>query len=190
MSSAKQEISKRLAIRLKTARKSKNLSLDALANLSGVSRSMLSQIERGESSPTVASLWNLTQALSVDFSGLLDDGPQERSPIREVIRAGQVPVIQSLGQGCRIRILSAPEKVGETEIYDLEFDKGGLLSSEPHRSGCMENLTVISGELLVTTDGISEAVSIGDTVRYVADRPHSIEAASQASRAILIVVGA
>lgn len=190
MSSAKQEISKRLATRLKATRKSKGLSLDALANLSGVSRSMLSQIERGESSPTVASLWNLTQALNVDFSGLLDVGPQERSPIREVIRAGQVPIIQSLGQGCRIRILSAPENVGETEIYDLEFDKGGLLSSEPHCSGCMENLTVISGELLVTTDGVSETVGVGDTLRYVADRPHSIEAAKLASRAILIVVGA
>lgn len=190
MNSAKQEISQRLAVRLKDARKSRSLSLDALAKLSGVSRSMLSQIERGESSPTVASLWNLTQALNVDFSGLLDVGPQGRSPIREVIRAGQVPVIQSLGQGCRIRILSAPENVGATEIYDLEFDEGGLLSSEPHRSGCVENLTVISGELSVTTDGVSETVGVGDTVRYVADRRHSIEAANQASRAILIVIGA
>lgn len=190
MNSAKQEISHRLATRLKETRKSRSLSLDALAKLSGVSRSMLSQIERGESSPTVASLWNLTQALNVDFSGLLDDGPQGRSPIREIIRAGQEPVIQSLGKGCRIRILSAPETVGETEIYDLEFDKGGVLSSQPHRSGCIENLTVIAGELSVTTDGVSETVGVGDIVRYAADRPHSIEAASEASRAILIVVGA
>lgn len=190
MNSAKQEISLRLATRLKEARKSRRLSLDALAKLSGVSRSMLSQIERGESSPTVASLWNLTQALNVDFSGLLDDGPKERSPIRELVRAGQEPVIQSLGKGCKIRILSAPEMVGETEIYDLEFDRGGLLSSEPHRSGCIENLTVISGELSITTDGVSETIGVGDTVRYVADRPHSIKAASEESRAILIVVGA
>ncbi|MBL4808294.1 MAG: helix-turn-helix transcriptional regulator, partial [Rhodobacteraceae bacterium] len=64
-------ISERLAKRLKETRKGKGLSLEATAKLSGVSRSMLSQIERGESSPTVATLWNLTRALQVDFAGLL-----------------------------------------------------------------------------------------------------------------------
>ena len=70
------EITTRLSKRLKEARKSRGLSLEALAGLSGVSKSMLSQIERGESSPTVASLWNLTKALNVDFSGLLDGAPE------------------------------------------------------------------------------------------------------------------
>ena len=63
------DILERLSSRLKQTRTSKGLSLDALAKLSGVSRSMLSQIERGESSPTVATLWNLSQALQVDLSG-------------------------------------------------------------------------------------------------------------------------
>lgn len=184
-----EDISARLATRLKEARKSRSLSLEALARLSGVSRSMLSQIERAESSPTVAILWNLTQALNIDFSGLLDGGPKERSPIREVIRADQTPVIHSQGQGCRIRILSAPETVGETEIYDLVFDADGVLDSEPHRSGCMENLTVFNGTLTVTADGVSEVVNEGDTVRYVADRPHSIRANGTAGRALLIVTG-
>ena len=58
-----EELSKRLAKRLKEARKERALSLDALSKLSGVSRSMLSAIERSESSPTVAILWNLTQCI-------------------------------------------------------------------------------------------------------------------------------
>ena len=186
---ANDEISKRLASRLKQARQSRSLSLEALANLSGVSKSMLSQIERGESSPTVASLWNLTRALNVDFAGLLDGSPSERSPIREVIRAEQTPVIMSKGDGCKIRILSAPESVGDTEIYDLEFEANATLDSEPHRSGCIENLTVFSGSLIVTADGVSEAISKGDTVRYIADRPHSIQAKSKEARAVLIVTG-
>ena len=61
-----------LPARLKEARRAQGLSLDAVAKLSGVSRSMVSQIERGESSPTIATLWNLTRALQVDFAGLLD----------------------------------------------------------------------------------------------------------------------
>ena len=184
------EIAKRLSKRLKEARQSRSLSLEALAGLSGVSKSMLSQIERGESSPTIASLWNLTKALNIDFSGLLDGAPKERSPIREVIRSAQIPVIKSRGEGCRIRILSAPETVGDTEIYDLEFEPNASLDSDPHRSGCMENLTVFSGSLTVTTDGVSETLNRGDTVRYVADRPHSIQSKSKKSRAVLIVTGA
>lgn len=187
---ADDEISKRLSKRLKEARQSRSLSLEALANLSGLSKSMLSQIERGESSPTVASLWNLTTALNMDFSGLLDGSPNERSPIREVIRADQIPVIKSKGDGCHIRILSAPETVGDTEIYDLEFEPNGILDSDAHRSGCIENLTVFSGTLIVTTDGVSETVNRGDTIRYVADRSHSIRSKSKKSRAVLIVSGA
>lgn len=186
---ADDKISKRLADRLKAARKSQSLSLEALENISGVSRSMISQIERAESSPTVATLWYLTQALEVDFASLLDGEPAESSPIKEVLRAKQTPVIAARGQGCKIRILSAPETVGETEIYDLEFEPNGLLDSKPHRSGCVESLTVFSGKLIVTSDGVAETVSKGDTIRYVADRPHSIQSKGKNGRAILIVTG-
>lgn len=183
-------ISKRLASRLKEARQSRSLSLEALANISGVSKSMLSQIERAESSPTVASLWNLTKALNIDFSGLLDGSLKDQSPIREVIRAEQTPVIMSKGEGCKIRILSAPESVGDTEIYDLEFTANGALESEAHRVGCIENLTVFSGALTVTSDAMTEVVNRGDTIRYVADKPHSIKAKNKKARAVLIVTGA
>ena len=58
----------------------------------------------------------------------------------------------------------------------MEFDANALLASEPHRSGCIENLTVFTGTLIVTTDSVSETLNKGDTVRYFADRPHSIKA--------------
>ena len=112
------EITMRLASRLKEERTAKGLSLEALAKLSGVSRSMLSQIERGESSPTVASLWNLTRALNVEFSELLDEETDSRGPIVEFLRNDQVPFIERKGSGCIIRILSAPEDVGGIWGYD------------------------------------------------------------------------
>ena len=83
------DIHDRLAASLREARKTRGLSLDAVAKLSGVSRSMVSQIERGESSPTVATLWNLTQALQVDFAGLMEGRPEVGI---DVIRAGAAPV--------------------------------------------------------------------------------------------------
>ena len=183
------ELSNRLAKKLKEARKEKALSLDALAKLSGVSRSMLSAIERSESSPTIAILWNLTRSLNLDFAGLLDSAGDETSPIIDIVRAQDAPVILTHGEKCKIKILSAPETVGNTEIYELEFQKEGVLKSEPHRHGCTENLTVISGTIRVESDGESEVAYAGDTVRYRADRPHMLSVVDDKARAILIVNG-
>lgn len=178
------DIHDRLAASLREARKARGLSLDAVAKLSGVSRSMVSQIERGESSPTVATLWNLTQALQVDFAGLLEGKP---APGIEVTRASAAPVI-ARSAGVRIRILSPAEAVGEHEVYDLAFEAGAALISDPHSAGCREHLTVIEGEMTVTSGEEDEDLGPGDTARYAADRPHAIRAKGKA-RAILIVQG-
>ncbi len=178
------DIHDRLATSLREARKARGLSLDGVAKLSGVSRSMVSQIERGESSPTVATLWNLTQALQVDFAGLLEAKP---APGIVVVRAAAAPVIHGRGTGVQIRILSPAEAVGEHEVYDLVFQEGGSLESEAHSNGCQENLTVIEGALLVRSGDEDQLLGPGDTARYPADRPHAIVAANGAARALLIV---
>ena len=181
--SIRSEIHDRLATSLRDARRARGLSLDGVAKLSGVSRSMVSQIERGESSPTVATLWNLTQALQVDFAGLLEGQPR---PGIEVIRAAAAPVIAGRGDGVTIRILSAPEAVGHHEVYELIFAPGAALVSDPHRPGCREHLAVIEGALRVESGEASEDLGPGDTARYAADRAHAIRAVAPA-RAILIV---
>lgn len=178
------DIHDRLAANLREARKARGLSLDAVAKLSGVSRSMVSQIERGESSPTVATLWNLTQALQVDFAGLLEGRP---SGGIEVVRASSAPVIAGRGTGVTIRILSPAETVGEHEVYELSFQPGGALVSDPHNPGCREHLTVLEGRLRVESGEAAESLLAGDTARYAADRAHAISAEGGAARAILIV---
>jgi len=178
------EIHDRLAASLRQARQSRGLSLDAVARLSGVSRSMVSQIERGESSPTVATLWNLTRALQLDFAGLIEE---RAAPAIEVIRAGDAPAIDGRGGGVRIRILSPPESAGRHEVYELVFNPGGRLESDPHGPGCREHLTLIEGNLSVTSGADSVQLEPGDTARYPADRPHAIRAAGEAARALLIV---
>ncbi len=175
------DIHDRLAASLRAARKARGLSLDAAAKLSGVSRSMVSQIERGESSPTVATLWALTQALQLDFAGLLEGRP---APGIEITRASAAPVIQR--GGVTIRILSAPESVGHHEVYELQFTKDAKLTSDPHSPGCREHLTVLEGRLTVTSGDATDHLQPGDVARYPADRPHEI-AAQGAARAILIV---
>lgn len=174
-----------LPARLKQARQAQGLSLDAVAKLSGVSRSMVSQIERGESSPTVSTLWNLTRALQVDFAGLLEEQAASRI---EVLRVDEVPTIENHGDGCTIRILSPPEDAGRHEVYELRFANGGMLESEPHTCGTKENLTVIEGVLTVTSGDSTNRLNTGETARYAADVPHRLRAEGQA-RAFLVVKG-
>lgn len=174
-----------LPTRLKDARRANGLSLDAVAKLSGVSRSMVSQIERGESSPTISTLWNLTKALRVDIAGLLEDDLEDRI---EVLRSESVPAIENHGTGCSIRILSPPEEAGRHEVYDLRFSQDGVLDSQPHAQGAREHLTVIEGRLTVTSGDVSEHLAAGDTARYSADIPHTISADGPA-RAFLVVNG-
>lgn len=170
--------------RLKDARQAQGLSLDAVARLSGVSRSMVSQIERGESSPTISTLWNLTRALQIDFAGLLDAPGTGRCI--EVLRADDVATITNMGESVRIRILSPPEEAGSHEVYELIFSLGGMLASKPHRRGAREHLTVIEGVLDVTSGDDTTRLHAGDTARYNADIPHSISAVG-AARAFLVV---
>lgn len=174
-----------LPARLKEARLGQGLSLDAVAKLSGVSRSMVSQIERGESSPTIATLWNLTRALQVDFAGLLD-GAGDVAPI-EVLRASEVPTINNLGTGCKIRILSPPEEAGRHEVYELILTEGGVLDSQPHTRGAREHLTVTQGAAEVVSGDAVERLGPGDTARYGADVAHRISAVGGALRAFLVV---
>lgn len=179
------EILSRLPARLKTARQTQGLSLEAVAKLSGVSRSMVSQIERGESSPTIATLWNLTRALQVDFAGLLEASP---APGIEVIRSTDIPTIDNHGQGCQIRILSAPETVGKHEVYELIFAAHGLLDSQPHRRGATEQITAIDGPLRIISGTEQSDIDPGDTARYAADVPHKIIALNGPARAFLVVL--
>jgi len=177
-----------LPSRLKSARKAKGLSLDAISNLSGVSRSMVSQIERGESSPTIATLWNLTRALNVDFAGLLD-GADTGDRI-DVLRAAEVPSIDNMGQGCRIAILSPPEEAGGHEVYDISFEINGKLTSQPHSHGATEHLSVLEGRVQVTSGTATCEVTVGDTARYAVDVEHEITAIGGPARVFLIVKSA
>lgn len=187
MTESADDILNLLPARLKEARRAKGLSLEAVANLSGVSRSMVSQIERGESSPTISTLWNLTRALQVDFAGLLD-GAKTNDQI-EVLRRSEVPSIDNMGQNCRIRILSPPEEAGGHEVYDIQFGPNGALNSQPHARGAHEQLTVLEGVVRVTSGSAISELGQGDTARYAADIAHSISADAPA-RVFLIVKNA
>ena len=175
---------------IKRQRKDRNLTLEQLAAISGVSKSMLSQIERGQANPTFAVVWSLTKALKIEFTDLLDGEtqPTGNSPV-EVQSSAQTPEIKSNDQSCRLRILSPPQLAGTTEWYEVEIDPNGVLDSAPHARGAFEHFTALTPGFEVTSGGTTRVLQAGETARYKADIAHSIaNRADSIARGLLVLL--
>ena len=173
-------------------RKARKLTLEQLATLSGVSKSMLSQVERGEANPTFAVLWSLTQALKIEFSELIGSSAIGAATDRiEVTSAAHTPEIRSSDGLCRLRILSTPRLAGQTEWYEVSIDQGGRLDSKPHAHGAFEHFTALAGDLEVTSGETSIRLKSGETARYPADVAHCIANVgdTQASGFLVVLYG-
>jgi transcriptional regulator with XRE-family HTH domain len=153
---------------LKRIREEKKYSLEKLAELTGVSRSMLGQIERGESSPTIATVWKISNGLKVSFTALLDAPQSDTAVVRkEDIR----PLLEDDGR-YRLYPFFPIEEGQRFEIYSIEIEPGGSLTAEAHPEGTREFLTVFAGQLSVQVNAEEFTVSEGSSIRFRADRPH------------------
>lgn len=177
--------------KIKLLRKEKKLTLEQLSGQSGVSKSMLSQIERGRTNPTLAIVWSLTHSLGIELSDLLNSSPAEQQPAHklEAVRAHQTPEIQSADGKCVLRILGPIDLVTKTEWYDMRLQEGGLLDSDGHGEGAMEHLSVLEGQLEVGSGALTLILEKGDTARYDANIPHHIRnIGNGVARALLLVL--
>lgn len=177
-----------LGPRLHGLRKRRGMTLDQLAAASGVSRSMLSQIERGEANPTFATLWNLVSALGVEFAELTEGQSSSAEAAIEVVRPTFTPEIKTEDGKCVLRILSPPSSAGAFEWYVLTLEPGGRLTSEPHAAGSMEHLTVLDGNVTVTAGAEVVSLSTGATARYRADKAHEIRNDGKSRAQSLLVI--
>lgn len=173
---------------LQQRRQALQLSLDELSRRAGVSKSMLSQIERNTANPTVAVLWRLANALGVSLATFLDNARPEAAVSVAVTPAHGIPVIKSPDGRCELRILGTIELAGKVEWYELTFAPGGVLASDPHESGASEHLSVLSGSLLVSAGDCEKKVKHGETARYPVDVKHEIKNTLKTPAVALLVV--
>lgn len=165
----------RIGPAIQKERKHRKLTLEQLAVRSGVSKSMLSEVERGEANPTFAVVWSLTQALEIDFSDLIGESAAARYAEQiDVTSSAHTPEIRSPDGSCRLKILSSPRLAGQTEWYEVEIDPGGQLDSEPHAPGTFEHFTGLTDGFELKSGDRSVQLKSGETARYPADIAHSI----------------
>ena len=155
---------------LKAIRSERGWSLDRTAAQTGVSKAMLGQIERGESAPTVATLWKLATGLGVPMTALLeaDAGNGEVLLFRD---AAELRVRPS-PEGMQRALLFPYEARFGFELYELTFAPGFESISEPHDTGVVEHVTVLHGEVELLVEEEWRRLRQGQALRFPADRRH------------------
>ena len=177
----------RVGAMLAALRQAQGLSLDELSRRAGVSKSMLSQIERNQANPTVAVVWRLATALGVAVGELLGSG-KPSAPLLQTVPAHATPTLTSPDGKCELRILGPIELAGQFEWYALTVQPGGVLASQPHEPGSREHLSVLAGALEVSAGTLSARLRHGETARYAVDVPHAIANPGRSVAQALLVV--
>jgi transcriptional regulator with XRE-family HTH domain len=180
-----EDISHQVCRRVKELRKSRGWSLDTLSKACGVSRSMLSQIERGETNPTLAVTFRIAQAFGMpmgEFVAL----PNVSSSVN-IIRAQDHAFHYRSDKDCRIRTLSPLHLEKDVEFYEVQLQPGGALRSAAHYEGTREFLTVQKGRIQLESGADSDRLNVGDSASYRADLPHAIINAGRTEAVIFLV---
>lgn len=174
-----------LAARLSTLRAQRKWSLDALSSACGVSRSMLSEIERANVNPTLAVTMSIARAFGMSIGEFLES-PAVSSNLHVIRKEDRTYHFRS-DDKIKIRTLSPLFLEKDVEFYEVTLQPGGDLKSAAHFAGTREFLTVEKGRVRVTSGDDSEDLNERDSVSYRADLPHSIRNLGQGVALVFLV---
>lgn len=162
------DINLMVAQNIKSIRETKKLTLDAAAKLTGVSRSMLAQIEKGDVNPTISVLWKIANGYKVSFTSLIHTDQDETVVISsEMIN----PLIEDDGKYVNYPIFPFNEQ-HMFETYRIEIAPEGMLSAQPHLIGTEEYITVFDGIVDITIENQIYHLQKGDSIKFKADTLH------------------
>jgi transcriptional regulator with XRE-family HTH domain len=172
MKDAASDTNQRIAQRVRGLRTAQSLSLDALAGKSGVSRSMISLIERGESSPTAVVLEKLAAGLGVPLASLFD-GPAAEAPAGPVARVEDQPQWQDPASGYRRRNVSPPGVPQPMQIVEVHFPPRARVAfdngARPQR--VHQQVWVLEGTIDITLGAECYRLREGDCLAMHLDQP-------------------
>jgi len=163
-----------IADNLRKMREERTLSFDQLSERTGVSKSMLRKIERGTSSPTIATIWKIANGLKVSFTALLKI-PVTQAQVRSF--KTDTPLTGESGH-YRLFPLVPFDPEQSFETYYIEIDSDTVFVGEPHEGNVYEYLYVTEGEIQVTVAGEIFVVKAKEYIRFYANSPHEYKCMS------------
>jgi transcriptional regulator with XRE-family HTH domain len=153
-------------------RKAYNMSLGELSEQSGVAKSIISQIERNETNPTLSTVYRLSRALDITIDEVLK--AKDGSAFLEHQQRSGIPILESQDGLCRLAIAGPLNLVEQLQWYDFQAKPKGVLESDPHPPGTVEHLYVLKGEIEVTAGEDTRRAKAGEAIRFRGDMPHRI----------------
>lgn len=159
-----------VGVNLRRLRVRRGLSLERLAQASGVSRAMLSQVELGRSTPTINVVWRIARALEVPFSALI---AAKEARGHAVLRRQEAKVLSSHDGAFTSRALFPFDEPRRVEFYELRLGPHAAERADAHQPGTVENLVVSAGRVEIEVDGGRQALGPGDAMVFHADAPHA-----------------
>lgn len=177
-----------IAARVRTLRSGRGLTLEGLAAASGVSRAMLSRIERGQSSPTAGLLVKLCNGLDVTVAALLGGEPaSEGGPL---IRRADQAVWRDPASGYLRRAVSPAGTGSRVEVAEVEMPAGAAVLLDPlGRAGHDQHVWVLDGRLEIARDGAASSLDRGDCLRLPFDRPTGFRNPGPAAARYAVITG-
>lgn len=166
------DINDHLAARLRGLRTRNGLTLDELSERTGVSRSMISLIERGESSPTAVILNRLATGLGVSLASLFAEADRDEAP--PLVRQADQRVWRDPESGYLRRALSPPGHPSPLELAEVILPPGARIAydSGPRAAGIGQQVWVLEGDVEVTTGPDAYRLAAGDCLCMGIDRPN------------------
>lgn len=184
--SAAESINEDLGRRVKKLRSDRGWSLEELASASGVSRSMLSEIERQRANPTLSVTYRIARAFGLSLQDLIESA--DSSSTIQTIRANDRAQIFRSDKQCQIRTLSPLNLEKDVEFYELRLPASGTLRSQAHIDGTREFLTVEEGSVDLQSGNSTETLTKGDSATYRADVAHAIVNSGKTEAVLFLVV--
>ena len=158
-----------VAKNMKRLREENKLSMDELAKLSGVSKSMLAQIERGDGNPTISTLWKISNGMKVPFDALT----VRPKSLYEIVKTSEIQPLLEDGGKVKNYSLFPDDENRRFAVYYLELDRESYWESEPHLKGTTEFITIFAGKIEICADGHKFEVEKGESIRFKAYTVHS-----------------
>jgi len=160
--------------RMRDLRLRRTLTLQALSEASGVSTGMLSQIERGVSTPSIRTLQRVAEALEVPLSWFFSDGRSSPGSPSWILRRSDRRIL-SLGTDGVTKELLAPAGSGTIELLHVTIEPGGSSGPVPYTHNGEDAGLVLEGMLRLEVDGTASVLSVGDAFRFKSTLPHRFE---------------
>ena len=169
-----------LAQNLQLLREERNLSLAQLSDLTDVSKSMLRQIEIGQSSPTIATLWKIANGLRVPFTALLRR--RDRNVTLGAFKENEP--LKGETAGYRLFPLISFDPQRPFEVYYVEIDPRTTLDAEPHQGNAEEHVFVLQGQIGITVGEEFHPVDQGHFISFSANGPHRYKSLGEGQRVL------